>query len=325
MGSEALNTILVKYTDTLETIKHFWIFTMIIVMFATGCKQETYTVDQKLYPKNWKIFPGDNLLFSKISYNDKAWHAISVKDYWENQLKISFDGFAWYRAEVFIPSTLRHQPARDHLIFHFGKIDDCDQFYLNGSLVGENGSVDLRPNRAAFEDAEGVNNTIRRYAVRLSDQRIRWDKVNIIAMRVFDQGGYGGFSGPERPYVVLNGLADRISINTETFYKIKSDGEPDTILHISNLSQQAIRGTLIWSYKLKGNQMVRKTFPLDLNALKSLDFPVSLPISTDTLLMDIRIENNIDHSAFSETIYIPYVLLKKNPGQAVTLPGQEVR
>ena len=54
---------------------------------------------------------------------------------WENQGFPGYDGYAWYRKTF--PTPRRY---RDHQLYlHLGYIDDVDEVYLNGNLVGYKG------------------------------------------------------------------------------------------------------------------------------------------------------------------------------------------
>jgi hypothetical protein len=72
-----------------------------------------------------------------------------------------------------------------------GKIDDVDQTYFNGERIGESG--EFPPDYEASEF-----NKVRRYPVEAD--LIRYGQDNVIAVRVYDQGGRGGmWQGPMGP------------------------------------------------------------------------------------------------------------------------------
>jgi len=88
---------------------------------------------------------------------------------------------------------------KDSLQLLLGRIDDCDQVFLNGEMIGQNAktqTIKTVPGND-FIKAQGVWNTERRYVLQVNDPRIMWDKENLIAVRVYDQNGLGGmFSKP---------------------------------------------------------------------------------------------------------------------------------
>jgi sialate O-acetylesterase len=70
-----------------------------------------------------------------------------------------------------------------------GKIDDMDQVYINGRLVGRTGNIDRK---WASNDE---HNRYRTYAI--PEGILQAGKNNVIAVRVYDQEGQGGiYEGP---------------------------------------------------------------------------------------------------------------------------------
>jgi sialate O-acetylesterase len=106
------------------------------------------------------------------TYNSKDWPAISVNATWENQpLGISgLDGIVWYRKEVDLDSGIANHPV----ILSLGKIDDNDETYVNGIWVGS------------------TRNWEEKRIYHIPPAVFRTGK-NVIAVRVEDTGGGGGF------------------------------------------------------------------------------------------------------------------------------------
>jgi alpha-galactosidase len=134
----------------------------------------------------WKFKTGDDPNWSKPAYDDADWKPIEIGKSWENQGYDRYDGFAWYRLHVIIPSSIRDKSfLKEKLVFELGKIDDGDEVFLNGAMIGMNGGK-------AGEIKNGPYDVQRSYTLSLRDPRILWDKDNVIAVRVFDHGGDGG-------------------------------------------------------------------------------------------------------------------------------------
>jgi hypothetical protein len=134
----------------------------------------------------WKFKTGDDLNWSKPAYDDAGWASIEIGKSWENQGYDRYDGFAWYRLHVFIPYSIRDKSyLKEKLVFELGKIDDGDEVYLNGAMIGINGGK-------AGDIKNGPYDVQRSYTLNLKDPRILWDKENLIAVRVYDHGGDGG-------------------------------------------------------------------------------------------------------------------------------------
>jgi len=106
------------------------------------------------------------------TYNSTEWPAISVSSTWENQpLGLSgLDGIVWYRKEIDLDSA----DAKNPIILSLGKIDDNDETYVNGIRVGSTKNWEEK----------------RIYHVPVSVFR---PGKNVIAVRVEDTGGGGGF------------------------------------------------------------------------------------------------------------------------------------
>ena len=65
------------------------------------------------------------------------WTNINVPELWEHQ-GFHYDGTAWYRKQFFVPANV----DTDDLILILGKVDDYDQTYINGKLVGSTAKHD---------------------------------------------------------------------------------------------------------------------------------------------------------------------------------------
>jgi len=164
---------------------------MTISLQAQTPKTESINLDQK-----WRFIPGDNLDYAQPGYDDKGWKIIHTDRTWEASGYEKYDGYAWYRIKVIIPSELKQSAfLKDSLKIYLGKIDDFDQTFLNGSFVGINGrnvpdkmdpDTMFKESRQSYWDAE------RKYSLSVNDPRIKWDQENVIAIRVFDWNGAGG-------------------------------------------------------------------------------------------------------------------------------------
>jgi sialate O-acetylesterase len=110
--------------------------------------------------------------WSAPELDDRHWRSLAVPKAWEEQGLAGFDGYVWYRRVV----TLSEAQAAAAAELHLGAIDDCDETWLNGQRLGGNCEWD-QP---------------RRYA--LPPGALRAGR-NVIAVRVSDTGGGGGFWG----------------------------------------------------------------------------------------------------------------------------------
>lgn len=106
--------------------------------------------------------------------DDKDWPSLQVPKAWEEQGLDEFDGVVWYRREM----VLTEQQASGAAVLHLGTIDDREVTWVNGQQVGASNDWDA----------------VRRYA--LPAGLLRAGR-NVIAVRVQDDGGGGGFYGED--------------------------------------------------------------------------------------------------------------------------------
>jgi hypothetical protein len=129
---------------------------------------------------NWKFILGDNIKYASPAYDDKDWEQIYVPAAWNDEGFSRYAGFAWYRNSFVID----FQP-NEPLYVELGRIDDCDEVYINGKLIGSTGGMPPH-----YFTAFSIN---RIYLV--PTEYLVKGKSNVIAVRVFDEGGVGGILG----------------------------------------------------------------------------------------------------------------------------------
>lgn len=145
------------------------------------------TVDLNLEGE-WKFMTRDSLIWKEVDYNDKLWDVQTVPGIWEEQGFEDYDGFAWYRKSFDLPADLKSEK----LVALLGKIDDLDQVYLNGSLLGSTGEFEPRDGEIK---TNGQYREFRGYYI--PDNIELKDTGNVFAIRVYDSHGVGGlYEGP---------------------------------------------------------------------------------------------------------------------------------
>ena len=129
---------------------------------------------------------GDQEGWAQPGYDDSTWRTLRAPGLWEPQgimetragatpNQYDYDGVAWYRLRFTVPGAW----ANKTLELRLGIIDDEDQTYLNGKLIGET--------------QQGAQKR-RSYAV--PNELIQSGKENVLVIRVKDGGGPGGIAGP---------------------------------------------------------------------------------------------------------------------------------
>jgi sialate O-acetylesterase len=107
-----------------------------------------------------------------ISFDDSHWPKMKVPGLWEQQVLGDIDGVVWFRKIIQVTAADAGKAA----VIELGMIDDDDICYVNGVNVGSTSSY----------------NVPRKYNIPAG---ILKEGNNVIAVRVMDSGGGGGFHG----------------------------------------------------------------------------------------------------------------------------------
>ncbi len=143
--------------------------------------------------------------WGSIDFNDSAWPTLQTPGYWEEQGLQDLDGVVWYRRSI----ELTPAQAAAGAALHLGMLDDCDETYVNGASVGNTCGWD----------------TPRRYAVPAG--MLRPGK-NVIAVRVTDTGGGGGFHGDANA-MQLQTASDKLALAGEWRARVESVMRKDRV------------------------------------------------------------------------------------------------
>ena len=160
----------------------------------------TLSLDSK-----WKFKTGDDLNWAKPDSDDKDWTDVFPYYTWDVQ-NIDYQGYAWYRVSFTIPQEWKG--SADKLYLYLGRINDADQTYLNGQLLGENGEL-LKPETKpanGFADAKDKSSIVRNYVIATNDGRIKWNGKNVLAVRVYAGDRKGGFNKGNKLVSAVNPL-----------------------------------------------------------------------------------------------------------------------
>ena len=106
---------------------------------------------------------------------------------------------------------------KDSICIYLGKIDDIDRTFLNGNILGENGKVVAANSGFIWDPMYGPKapNVVRNYTLSANDPRLKWDRENVLAVRVVDVGGEGGMLSADLN-VSMKGLANYLIIDKGT-------------------------------------------------------------------------------------------------------------
>ena len=152
---------------------------------------------------------GEALGYAAFETNTSDWQSMNLPQYFESA-GIKMDGSIWFRKEVDIPQAW----VGKQLELNLSSIDDFDTTYFNGTKVGSIG-------------IETANSYMvpRRYKV--PAELVKPGR-NVIAVRVFDSAGEGGFGGAGKMALAPVGAsdADAIPLAGAWLYKIETQMPP---------------------------------------------------------------------------------------------------
>lgn len=117
--------------------------------------------------------------WANSDFDDSSWNTVDLPNTLESANIFDGDGAVWFRKEVQIPEDWAGKP----LVLSLGPIDDFDVTYFNGKEIGY--TKDDMPNHRQYA---------RNYLV--SEEEVK-PGTALIAVRVFDRAGEGGFLGGE--------------------------------------------------------------------------------------------------------------------------------
>lgn len=148
----------------------------------------------------WKFSLGDDMNWKDENYNDSDWEKVNVPSSWENQGFHGYDGYAWYRNKF----TLKSEAKDKDIYLVLGYVDDVDQTFINGKLIGVSGGFP--------ENYRTAYNAFRKYYI--PGEYLNKSGENVIAVRIFDDELDGGImSGRIGLYTYDSGLEPDINLS----------------------------------------------------------------------------------------------------------------
>lgn len=252
----------------------------LLTVVGLSCSRSVDT-SKVAFDTQWRFQAGDDPAWASPELDDTKWDSIDPLSIWEEQGYNKVDGFGWYRVKVLIPSTLKSSSFfKDSLQIDLGRIDDCDQVFLNGQLIGENGrslAVGSVPSVDFFKE-RGHWDVPRGYRLTTNDPRIKWDGENTFAIRVYDQGGAGGiFSGPFA--IAMTGLKERVKFDLANgAFTMQGDSVIEKKIILKNhTAKEEFKGELKVEVVRTDNhdRIFQLTYPILLTPSAQQEFPLS--------------------------------------------------
>ena len=158
-------------------LNSYCIFILSGLVFFSNLKADDYKQIIRLYGY-WKFSVGDNPDWANPGYNDNNWDNIYVPASFEKNGYEGYNGYAWYRKSFQMADISYDLP----MYLMMGKIDDVDEVYLNGKLIGKTGVFP--------PDFETAWSKQRQYLI--PKNLLKTNGYNVIAVRLYDTHGSGG-------------------------------------------------------------------------------------------------------------------------------------
>ncbi|MFD1144165.1 sialate O-acetylesterase [Larkinella insperata] len=190
--------------------------------------------------------------WTSADLNDSNWQTLRLPDLFDRKAVPNFDGVVWFRRDITVPDDL----AGKEMKLSMGPIDDADETYVNGVKVG----------------STGVHSTERHYTIPAGTLK---PGRNVIAVRVEDTGGGGGFMARDNQFQmtgngkILSLAGDwkfRVADYNRTF-ALTNPNLTGTILYnsmINPLIPYAMQGVIWYQGETNAGRayQYRKAFPL---------------------------------------------------------------
>ena len=281
----------------------------ILTALVLTCTVSFQSFAQDIFLENAKFRVGDDASWSGVSVDESSWRQISNTTTWTSQGVKCENGFGWYRYHVNIPkSLLEKSDLKETVDFNMGKIDDADEVYLNGKLIGKTGKF---PSDAGGYQSQWSKPRL--YSVKVNSGLIKWDADNVLAVRVYNAGDPGGmFQGPV--CVRVPNTIDNLSIS------IKEGKDKQGALACISTLNSRISSTKSGVFTVKvqdpesGKVLTEKTQKVSVNTKKSS--AISLPYDNHQMVRITATFTESKTGLSTTTQYIPkYILTPAAPAE----------
>ena len=262
---------------------------------------------QDIFLESAKFRVGDDASWASVNVDESSWRSIDNNITWTAQGVKCENGYGWYRYHVNIPkSLLEKSDLKETVDFNLGKIDDADEAYLNGKLIGKTGKFP--------SDAGGYQSrwsTPRLYSVKVNSGLIKWDADNVLAVRVYNAGDPGGmFQGPV--CVRVPNTIDNLSIS------IKEGSDKQGAQQCVSTLNSKMTATKSGVYTIQvqnpetGKVLTEKSQKVSVNAKKGS--AISVPYDNHQMVRIIATFTESKTGLSTTTQYIPkYILTPTAP------------
>ncbi len=276
-----------------------------ILFWILICANACAGADDKIPLPQARFATGDNSAWKDPDLDDRAWNQINTHDYYENQGYPGYDGYSWYRIHVLIPSSFKttsHWPQR--LRVFLSAIDDADETFFNGVRIGKTGRMP--------EDPGGYDSQYqaqRDYHLDLHGDVVRWDRDNVIAIRVYDGGGGGGFY-KGTPYLKMAEKIEGVRLDTaQATHRFLGTKRLRSTLTVVNSYPVAQVGSIEYEVRdaASGRSLQRHKQPLNMAAMGTSQLQFTTP-ARPGIEVAYRYRDAATGQQLAVTQVLPYLL-----------------
>jgi len=307
--------------------KKTFILVFICTAFLLSCADRKVESNKIEFSKNWKFSKGDDLAWPKPDFDDSRWDTVAAGTGWNDIGLFEYDGYGWYRTRITIPSSLKENHVlKDSLKIDLGYIDNFDQVFLNGSLIGENYRT-VKAGTVAdtlFKNELNVNPGPRSYVIATNDSRIYWDKENVVAIRIFDLFGDEGLFYTDQSIRVTD-VNDYLSFDNTSTIQFGVDSVRTKVELLSKLITTEVQGTLTIKVQLPENESELFSYKneITLKPGSALEIPLAIQTLQESAVIQASFISKNLSVPLIYSRYIPYILTPK-PGDMPKINGAKV-
>ena len=254
-----------------------------------------------------KFRVGDNAAWKARNFNDADWQTVSTVKSWNSQGIKLVRSYAWYRIK-FTPrrEDFRGKNLKYGINLCIRYIDDADETFVNGVLVGKTGGMPSDSN-----GYRGEWDTPRKYNIAVGAGIIKWDKENVIAIRVYNEGDDGGISGEPIHFEVQENPVEGIGMQVaqKTF-----GGQSEFEVKLENAFGCAQNGELTLETTDCETGKITRTSrqKVNIKGKGSRTLAFSMPTTSTAVLKTTYRDTETGNSCTSST-YTKYILTPEAP------------
>ena len=289
-------------------MKLIWLIAFLILLLPACVAYGQTPTKPVSVSAGWKLQTGDDARFAEANFDDQSWKAVKVGTNWETEGFADYNGVAWYRTSVVIPTVLKTSNAYlKGILLTLGRIDDADHTFVNGREIGH---------------TDG--NTISRQYV-IPFDLVRWDQPNVIAIRVEDITGTGGLL--RGPYAVgapvtLPMILSLKGTDPPTFVSASGPTVLTKTVSLSTLMPlDNFTGTLAITVSNPTTKAVvfQQTKPVSFGQGGKLSVPYSVTVNGGTYRTDYVFRNQTGQDSMARSALVGYAAAPRT-GERLTPP-----